>query len=375
LEIELFNSYHNRDGLKIVSRQANEELRFAFVGGSVTNGSGASPSATKSWRALTGSWLSATLSNNKVRVINAGVGGTNSTYGAFRMVDQVFRFGVPDLVFVEFAVNDEENRNETIRALEGLVRHTRAVNPKAALCFIYMANRKNVDAYSHGDVPANIENQEVVADYYHLPSIDICRYVADQSRLPGFRWEDFYIDHVHPNNCGHALYSNLMQLALFNMITITSSNESLLNPSPYVAGNYERGHLLNPDQMATVNIGWQVDPDLAVTNIMNCSPPVRVFQASTAGQTFLANFFGDAIGAVLLVGPDCGFIDYKIDAGEWTTYNPYDKYAVQFHRIKTVMFQDALPLGDHVIQIRVSSKRNPQSDGQAIRILQLMVNG
>ena len=45
---------------------------------------------------------------------NAGIGGTTSTFGAFR-VDRHVLQSAPDLVFVEYALNDEGRSPENIR--------------------------------------------------------------------------------------------------------------------------------------------------------------------------------------------------------------------------------------------------------------------
>ena len=50
-------------------------------------------------------WFEATFPGLKVRSVNAGIGATNSGYGALRVQRDVIA-QQPDLVVVEYAVND-----------------------------------------------------------------------------------------------------------------------------------------------------------------------------------------------------------------------------------------------------------------------------
>src|SRR5688500_1843855 len=84
--------------------RAGEPLTVAFVGGSVTNGAAASSEAC-SYRRRVSSWLAAQHPSGDVRDVNAALGGTGSVWGAFRAGREVLIHD-PDLVFVEFAVND-----------------------------------------------------------------------------------------------------------------------------------------------------------------------------------------------------------------------------------------------------------------------------
>ncbi|MEX0670490.1 MAG: SGNH/GDSL hydrolase family protein [Pirellulales bacterium] len=65
-------------------------------------------------------WFREQFSGGNVRVVNAGIGATNSHYGAARVQTDVLARD-PDLVIVEFAVNDFDNRDfaESYEACSG----------------------------------------------------------------------------------------------------------------------------------------------------------------------------------------------------------------------------------------------------------------
>ncbi|WP_052770429.1 SGNH/GDSL hydrolase family protein [Paenibacillus sp. IHB B 3415] len=182
-------------------------LTAAFLGGSITEGAGASDADTTSWRALTGAYLQRLYAGHPVRCINAGVGGTTSTFGAHRLQEHVLRHGEIDLLFVEFSVNDGEDRGESIRGMEGIVRQCRRLSPETELIFVYTAADKNLTGYK----PFNIAVHEEVADHYGIPSIDCAAKVYTMIHTGELSWKRFAPDGYHPLDAGHALYAGLVQ--------------------------------------------------------------------------------------------------------------------------------------------------------------------
>ena len=89
-----------RDGLQQCRMvfETTRQGRVAYLGGSIT--------ASPGWRDSTCDLLKKRFPETTFDFVNAGVGGTNSTFGAFRLKDEVFGRGPVDLLFLEFAVND-----------------------------------------------------------------------------------------------------------------------------------------------------------------------------------------------------------------------------------------------------------------------------
>ncbi|WP_415910501.1 SGNH/GDSL hydrolase family protein [Oleiharenicola sp. Vm1] len=90
---------HPRGGCPHVAATAaaTGELRVVFLGGSIT--------AAEGWRTLTTERLRQLFPDAKIVATDAGLPGTGSDLGACRVERDVLRHR-PDLVFVEFAVND-----------------------------------------------------------------------------------------------------------------------------------------------------------------------------------------------------------------------------------------------------------------------------
>ena len=100
--------------------QAGEEVTIAYLGGSITQGTGADNE--NCYAALTTKWIESQYPDAKVNYVNAGIGATGSYIGVHRCDAQVLSHD-PDLVFIDFSVNDE-SQNNAINKLtyEGLIR-------------------------------------------------------------------------------------------------------------------------------------------------------------------------------------------------------------------------------------------------------------
>lgn len=158
-----------RRGLyRAISKFRTEEKGcIAFIGGSITEMNG--------YTALAEKMIRARFPRCKFNFINAGISSTCSNTGAFRIGRDVFAKDTPDLLFIEFAVNDNQDGHlkpaETIRAMEGMVRQALARNPQMDIVFLYSANESHNESYRNGKTPAEIRAMEKVAKYYRT----VCR--------------------------------------------------------------------------------------------------------------------------------------------------------------------------------------------------------
>ena len=91
---------------QVMERAARgEEITVGVLGGSITQGCLASKQEN-CYASRVYQWWSSHFP--KVNFINAGIGGTTSQFGVARVEEDLLRFQ-PDLVFVEFSVNDDGN--------------------------------------------------------------------------------------------------------------------------------------------------------------------------------------------------------------------------------------------------------------------------
>ena len=88
----------------VAKARRGEPITIGVIGGSITVGAFASkPENSYAGRLL--AWWQETFPQCEFRLVNAGAGGTGSMVGALR-ADKDLLFAKPDLVVIEFAVND-----------------------------------------------------------------------------------------------------------------------------------------------------------------------------------------------------------------------------------------------------------------------------
>ncbi|MEM6886380.1 MAG: SGNH/GDSL hydrolase family protein, partial [Verrucomicrobiota bacterium] len=77
--------------------RSGKPVTVAYFGGSIT--------AHQGWRPISFKGLQEMFPESEMEMVNAAVGGTGSIVGVFRADDDLIP-SKPDLVFIEFAVND-----------------------------------------------------------------------------------------------------------------------------------------------------------------------------------------------------------------------------------------------------------------------------
>ncbi|MDR2675138.1 MAG: GDSL-type esterase/lipase family protein [Opitutaceae bacterium] len=252
-----------RDGLPNARAKAlaGGEVRVAFLGGSIT--------AANGWRVHTLEILRGAFPKAAFTEIYAAVSGTGSNYGAARLRRDVLRHK-PDLLFVEFAVNDGGQRAGAIIAqMEGIVRQTWAASPGADICFVYTVSAGMFERIKAGEHPPSSAAMEKVAAHYGIPSVqfgvEVARrdaagtlvFHAPASVKAGADGNDaqgrliFTRDKTHPTDAGHRVYAFTLKRALPALLQTGAAGPHDL-PAPLAADNWQRAQLVTiPDSAAT----------------------------------------------------------------------------------------------------------------------------
>ena len=178
--------------------KSGEKVWVAALGGSVTEGAGPEK-FTDGYAYQFFRMLQKKYTPNEGKNLffnNAGLSGTPSLLGMIRYQADVVEVcgGNPDLLIVEFAVNDEGN--ETMqKSFEAIIRKALEANPKTAVIALY-------NAAEYGNTMAQ---KKPVADYYQIPQVNILKIVNDAISSKKIKKEEFFTDNVHPTLNGHTL--------------------------------------------------------------------------------------------------------------------------------------------------------------------------
>src|SRR6185369_8349535 len=119
-----------------------------------------------------------TWPNAKFAEINAAIGGTGSDLGVFRLGQDVLD-KKPDLLFVEFAVNDGGAPPDQIRrCMEGIVRQTGRTLRDCDVCFVYTLTESLAKPMLEGTFPRAAATMEQIAARYGIHSLHLAVAVA-----------------------------------------------------------------------------------------------------------------------------------------------------------------------------------------------------
>ena len=365
--------------------KAGEDVGIAYFGGSIT--------AAPGWRVKTFKWFKDTFPKATVREINAAIGGTGSDLGVFRCGAEVIAQR-PDLVFVEFNINDGSPTNDFRKAtMEGIVRQLWASPTKPEIVFVYTTSRDlNCKRVSH---PA-------VAKYYNIPDIDLQpplvaalnrsdlpKPTEAQLKNPKLNWKApgqvFISDSVHPNEMGHTIYTDTIVAYLKTQVNVKPSPSPTL-PPPLVTDEFATGRLVPPGK-AKLAGDWEVLPRDEKNALLKRYADGTI-NARKAGDSLEFEFEGTAIGLFENVQKDGGKFDWTIDDGKDqpannnyggpkgskhgkadTALGPY------FARNHYTLLACGLAPGKHTLKIKVLEEHDKTSTGNRLLIGYFMVAG
>ncbi len=335
-----------------------DTLNVVYFGGSITVGSGAT-SAGNCWREKVGQWFIRTYPGTKVNNFNAGIGGTGSELGYYRAHKDVLAQD-PDIVFMEFAVNDVyKTKQETQFLMESIVRGIQKESPDTYIIFVYTSEIKN------DELKDASKYQEAIAKYYGIPDIDLQPVIEEYLAIEGNVAQGGFFcssDTVHPSDVGYGLYTD-------KIIECLETGEYFKAPKQksrsYVEASYQMEPLEcklprydrtynNPEVVKLSEGHWTKKSHWQHGDYMFTSTP---------GATLEYKFSGPILGMLSMVSDGGGQVKVELDGVDIGTIDTYYKLAGD-NPIKasesTVLGYDRKDLSDseHTLKLTVLNTRN-----------------
>lgn len=357
---------HVRGGLPNLAAHTTGELRVAYLGGSIT-------AAAEGWRSLTTALLERQFPHTTIVEIAAGLPGTGSNLGACRLGRDVLRHR-PDLLFVEFAVNDASVPPERIeQTIEGIVRQTWRANPATDIWFVYTVSSPVLPDLQAGRFPAAARAMERVATHYGIPSlhlgVEVARRLAAGELV--FKAPDapadprtFSLDGVHPTGAGHRVYLGALERTLPLLLANLRAAPHEM-PPPLHADNWEGAGMRTLDDVLRQG-EWQPvpldDPNLrgATKHLM---PPL--WRTATPGAAIEFGFTGKTFGLLGLAAPDSGSFRVTVDGLPPVQATFFDAFvSPTFCRQREWFYPSGLSAGRHRVRVELTE---PASDKAAIK--------
>ena len=216
--------------------QAGEKITIGTIGGSITQGTAASTTDERyANRAL--QWWAKTFPKAQLDFVNAGIGATDSYIGVHR-VDADLLSKKPDVVIVEFSVNDTDAALN-LQTYDSLVRKILQAENHPAVILLFTTQE---DGTSLQDTHMQIGSA------YNLPMISYKNAVLPEIEAGKFTWKDISPDNIHPNSVGHGIIGELLW-SYFNSFyakldQIDTSDLTFTAP-PVTKDLYAKGQLLD----------------------------------------------------------------------------------------------------------------------------------
>lgn len=337
----------------------DKKLRVAYFGGSVTEGAGSSDHEKTSYRALTTAWLKEKYPDAEVTEIYAAIGGTGTSFGIFRQRQDVISES-PDLIFIEFSVNDfGDSYDRVLPQIESMLRQIRRELPNADAVVLISTAQMVIEHIEAGGVFESRDAHVKAASHYGAPVIDFGNALYERIKAEGVPFFAYAPDELHPDDSGYAVIAEYLIGELEGLLDVCP--EALVPhemPEKLTERASEVGDIIPADQLRALEMkgGFYYNPE----------PNDRFggfIETTCGGAEFTFKFTGIGVG-FYRVGGDCGAdLLVSIDGGDSVINETWDKYVRSFHRLAAAVVTKDLPYGEHTVTVK-----SPESDDIRVRI-------
>ncbi len=330
--------------------KGKRNFTLGFIGGSITEGTSGHCFIDTVKEELTKKYP-----GNEFTFINAGVGGTDSTLGLFRLERDVLTHE-PDIVFIEYAVNDGGNKSSGIY-VENMIRKIKAFNKDTEVVLLYAATAHMIQEYNDGRIPQSVAQHMKLSEYYDIFQINLGCILNEIALKNNMKFSDYLADGCHPTKEGYENYGKIiteeLEKAEFCKKDILGMDflygRKIENPRLVLAKEFE-------------NKQWKLS-----YNDLHKRLPNYIYSFEE-GDEFSFEFKGSILGIYHAIEKDSGIFEYSIDGGDWIEFSTWDEYALRFNRACSCLLTDSLEDKLHSIKIRNPKKKDEKSEGYYIRI-------
>ena len=239
--------------------EKGESITVAYIGGSITEGLTAGPDDC--WAKLSYSRLCERFPSAQINYVNAGMSGTPSTLGIIRAERDVLApYGNPDIVFIEFAVNDAQDAISK-EAYESLVRRMLGLESNPAVVLLFTRTSTGYTCQKH---------MSEIGSNYGLPMISVPNAINPELDSGRMEWADYSDDEAHPHIEGHKLVAEMVDNYFGKVIAGAESEaEELSGAEPLYGNAYVNMHLLDRTNLTPLSLGEYNDEKETISQFPN----------------------------------------------------------------------------------------------------------
>ena len=222
---------------KLEAAENGEKLTMAYIGGSITEGG--------KYTTPFSSYVKQTFAKGGFTEVNAGLSGTSSVVGLVRSEPNVISKD-PDIVFIEFSVNDHEDIMYK-KCFECLIkRFLELPNEPAVIVLIHRA--KSGFSSQAQMVPAG--------QNFDVPIISMDNALTKAFNSGYLSQGDYFADDYHPHDKGGKLVSDCLSYFFRQAMRTENRSDSYTLPTKSVYGTeYANCAYINPKDTNSFNAG------------------------------------------------------------------------------------------------------------------------
>lgn len=332
-----------------------EKVIIGVLGGSITEGA-ACAKAENRYPNVVLNWWKRTFPRAQFELVNAGIGATGSNYGAMRVKRDLLSKS-PDIVIVEYAVNDPDTK-EFAESYEGVVRQILNAPQNPAILILFMLKIDGTNAQ---------EWQTKIGMHYGLPMISYRDAIWPEIQAGRLKWEQISPDQVHPNEAGHILVGELVSAELEKAFKKFSSDKhKAVNtpiPAPLISDLFEYTSLFDGETLSPLlNVNWEYDGSNKKSAGWKSSVPGSILDFEISGKNLYLSCWR-------INGP-MGKVSVSVDGGSATVIDAWFDLKWGGYRYTNTIGNN-LSSGKHKVHIELLQDKNEQSTGNEFRVLSL----
>jgi hypothetical protein len=325
--------------------KAGRPVTVMGIGGSVTEG--------HSWAAMSAEWLRKEYPDKSIRYVDGAWGGRGPDMTVFRFRRDHLPHQ-PDLVFIEYTVNCYGTREETFKALDGMVQQLLRQPQKPEIVFVYVGNEKG---------ERGLDKVQPLARYYGFLEVDPRTYLQAKLDKGELTWKDFANDQIHPNRRGHAIYAEPVIELLKQQAALADKPTPAPPVPPACFSDQYTTALLLPIAAAQADQNWKVIAPREYGRALD-----ELLVSDHVGATLTVKANTTVFGAYVVMTTESGKLGWSIDGGEEHEKNMTHQYVrTNDWWIQNVMFTNSLPPGEHTLTLTVRPK-SEKSTGNFVHI-------
>ncbi len=219
---------------KIEKAKSGEKTTIAYIGGSITEGLTAG--ANGCYAKLSCDYFAKAYgTGDNVEYVNAGLSGTPSNLGVLRLERDILSHD-PDIVFIEFAVNDGQDKISK-ESYESLVKTVLSHENSPAVVLLFNVIESGYTAQAH---------MKEIGEFYDITMISAADALTPEFESGRMTWDDYSDDQSHPNAYGHSILCEFIENMYKAAEASDESDEFTVRQGGKFGTPYENAVMITP---------------------------------------------------------------------------------------------------------------------------------